>query len=141
MRGNEEIIRELYSAADGRSLDTRKLVSMFSEDGYMLDVPSGTTFRGEAIGESIAGLASAFPDVHHKLHSVHLAENVVVVELAIQGTHRGELVASSRTIAPTGKTIDVPSCDVFKLEGGKIASFHCYNMPSAMLRQLGVDVG
>jgi ketosteroid isomerase-like protein len=141
MPRNEEIIREIYAAADGQGMDTKKLVSMFSEEGYMLDVPSGTKFRGQAIGDSIAGLATAFPDVHRELFSIYVAENVVVVELAIRGTHKGELVLASGSLAPTGKAIDVPCCDVFHLEGGKVTSFHCYNMPSVMLQQLGVDIG
>jgi ketosteroid isomerase-like protein len=141
MPGNEEIIRELYAAAEGRRLDTKKLVSIFSEEGYMLDVPSGTKFRGQAIGDSIGGLAKAFPDVHRELRSFYVAENAVVVEHAIQGTHKGELALASGSLAPTGKTIDVPCCDVFHLEGGKVTSFHCYNMPSVMLQQLGVDIG
>jgi len=141
MLGNEKIIRELYAAAEGRGLDTEKLVSIFSDEGYMLDVPSSTKFRGRAIGDSIAGLAKAFPDVHRELRSFCVAENFVVVELAIQGTHKGELTLASGAVPPTGKTIDVPCCDVFHFDGGKVTSFHCYNYPSLMLQQLGVDVG
>jgi ketosteroid isomerase-like protein len=141
MPSNEEIIRELYAAGEGRGLDTKKFVSLFSEEGYMLDVPSGTKFRGQAIGDSIAALASAFPDVHRELLNFYVAENVVVVEHAIRGTHKGELTLGSKTLAPTGKTIDAPCCDVFKLEGGKITRFNCYNYPSVMLQQLGVDIG
>ena len=138
MLGNEEIIRELYAAAEGQGMDIEKLVSMFSEEGYMLDIPSGTKFRGQAIGDSIAGFASAFPDVHRELISIYVVENVVVVELATRGTHKGELALASGTLAPTGKAIDVPCCDVFHLERGKIISFHCYNLPSVMQQQLGV---
>ena len=141
MLRNEKIIRELYAAAEGQGLDTKKLVSMFSEEGYMLDVPSGTKFRGQAIGDSVAGLATAFPDVHRELRSFYVTENVVVVEYAIQGTQKGELALGAGSLAPTGKTIDVPCCDVFHLEDGKVTSFHCYNMPPVMLRQLGVDIG
>jgi len=141
MPSNEEIIRELYAAGEGRGLDTKKFVSLFSEEGYMLDIPTGTKFRGQAIGDSIAALASAFPDVHRELLHFYVAENVVVVEHAIRGTHKGELTLASETLAPTGKTIDAPCCDVFKLEGGKITRFHCYNYPSVMLQQLGVDIG
>jgi ketosteroid isomerase-like protein len=141
MPSNEEIIRELYAAGEGRGLDTKKFVSLFSEEGYMLDVPSGTKFRGQAIGDSIAALASAFPDVHRELLHFYVAENVVVVEHAIRGTHKGELTLGSKTLAPTDKTIDAPCCDVFKLEGGKITRFNCYNYPSVMLQQLGVDIG
>lgn len=136
MLGNEEIIRELYVAAEGQGTDTEKFVSMFSEEGYMLDIPSGTKFRGQAIGDSIAGLARAFPDVHRELLSFNVAENVVVVELAIRGTHKGELTLASGTVAPTGKAIDVPCCDVFHVESGKVVSFHCYNAASVMQQQL-----
>jgi ketosteroid isomerase-like protein len=141
MLSNEEIIRELYVAGEGQGMDTKKFVSMFSEEGYMLDIPSGTKFRGQAIGDSIAALASTFPDVHRELLNFYVAENVVVVELAIRGTHKGELALASGTLAPTGKAIDAPCCDIFKLEGGKVIAFNCYNMPSVMLQQLGVDIG
>jgi predicted ester cyclase len=137
MLDHEKFIRKLYTYAEGQGLDTQKFVSMFSDEGYMLDMASGTKFRGKAIGDSIGSLASAFPDVHRELLSIDVAENLVVVETAIRGTHKGELALASGTLAPTGKTIDVPVCDVYHLEGGKIISFHCYNLPSAMLQQLG----
>jgi hypothetical protein len=139
MLSNEEIIRELYVAGEGQGMDTKKFVSMFSEEGYMLDIPSGTKFRGQAIGDSIAALASAFPDVHRELLSFYVAENVVVVELAIRGTHKGELTLASGTVAPTGKVIDIPCCDVFHLERGKVISFNCYNAASVMQQQLGLS--
>jgi ketosteroid isomerase-like protein len=137
MLDNEKFIRKLYTYAEGKGLDTGKFVSMFSDEGYMLDMASGVKFRGKAIGDSIANLASAFPDIHRELLSIYVAENVVVVETAIRGTHEGELALASGTLAPTGRTIDVPVCDVYHLKGGKIISFHCYNLPSAMLQQLG----
>ena len=138
MLDNEKFIRKLYTYSDGQGLDTEKFVSMFSEKGYMLDMASGTKFRGKAIGDSIASLASAFPDVHRELLSIYVAENVVVVEAAIRGTHKGELALGSKTIAPTGKAIDVPCVDVFRLESGKVISFNCYNSPSVMQQQLGL---
>jgi uncharacterized protein len=136
--GNEEIIRKLYAAGEGPGMDTEKFVSFFSKEGYMYDVPSGTKFRGKAIGDSIAALASAFPDLHRELLSIYVAENVVVVELRIRGTHQGELALGSKTIAPTGKAIDVPCVDVFRLESGKVISFNCYNSASVMQQQLGL---
>ena len=137
MLDNEKFIRKLYTYAEGQGLDTDKFVSMFSDEGYMLDMASGTKFRGKAIGDSIASLASAFPNLHRELLSIYVAENVVVVEAAIRGTHKGGLALASGTLGPTGKTIDVPVCDVYHLEGGKITSFDCYNLPSVMLQQLG----
>ena len=124
MLGNEEIISELYAAAEGQGIDVAKFVSMFSHEGYMWDMASGMKFRGQAIGDFIAGFASAFPDVHRELLSIYVAENVVVVEIATRGTHKGELTLASGTLAPTGKEIDSPSYDVYHLEGGKIISFN-----------------
>jgi ketosteroid isomerase-like protein len=138
MLDHEKLIRKLYSYGEGQGIDPQKFVSMFSDEGYMLDMASGTKFRGKAIGDSIARLASAFPDLHRELLGIYVAENVVVVEIAIRGTHKGEMALASGTLAPTGKAIDVPCCDVYHLEGGKIISFDCYNLPSAMLQQLGV---
>jgi hypothetical protein len=88
MNVNEQIIRETCAAAEGQGLDTEKFVSMFSHDGYMWDMASGTKFRGKGIGDSIAALASAFPDVHREIFKIHVADNVVIVELAIRGTQR-----------------------------------------------------
>ena len=138
MPDHEKFIRQLYTYGEGGQMDVEKFVSMFSDEGYMLDMASGTKFRGKAIGDSIAGLASAFPDLHRELLNIYVAENVVVVEIAIRGTHKGELTLASGTLAPTGKAIDVPCCDVFHVESGKVISFNCYNLPSAMLQQLGV---
>ncbi|MGE8101304.1 ester cyclase [Pseudomonas fluorescens] len=75
-------------------------------------------------------------EIDTTLFNIYVAENVVVVELAIRGTHKGELTLASGTVAPTGKTIDVPCCDVFHLERGKVISFNCYNAASVMQQQL-----
>ena len=136
--GNEEIIRKLYAAGERPGLNTDKFVSFFSEEGYMWDMASGTKFRGKAIGDSIAALASAFPDVRREISSIYVTGNVVIVEHRIRGTHDGELAVGSKTVAPTGKAIDVPSVDVFRLENGKIVAFNCYHLPSVMQQQLGL---
>jgi predicted ester cyclase len=139
MHSNEQIIRALYPMADGASKDTAKFVSQFSDDGYLLDVSSGTKYRGAQLGTVVDVFASAFPDMHRELFDVYATGDVVVVELALRGTHRGELPHSGHTIAPTGRKIDVPCCDVFHLKEGKITSFHCYIAASVLMQQLGVN--
>ncbi len=138
MLNNKEIIRELYAAGEGSGKDIAKFVSFFSEEGYMRDIPTGLKLHGQAIGDAIDAFASAFPDVHRELFNLYVAGDVVVVELSIRGTHKGELTLASGTVAPTGKVIDVPCCDVFHLEGGKVISFNCYNAASVMQQQLGL---
>jgi ketosteroid isomerase-like protein len=134
---NERIIRELYAVAEGDRFNMETFVSAFSDDGYMTNIPAGATLRGKAMGDYIGALTTAFPDIHRELFKVYVTGNVVVVELAIRGTHKGELPLPSGTLALTGRTIDVPCCDVFHLENGKVTSFHCYNAASVMQQQLG----
>ncbi|RYZ88199.1 MAG: ketosteroid isomerase [Proteobacteria bacterium] len=138
MNTNEQFVRETCMTAEGKTLDAKKFVSMFAEDGYMWDMASGVKFRGEALEKAIAGMAKAFPDVHREIFKIYATDNVVIVELAIRGTHTGDLQLPSGILSPTGRKIDVPSCDVFHIENGKIKSFHCYNEGLVMLQQLGV---
>jgi ketosteroid isomerase-like protein len=66
------------------------------------------------------------------------SENTVVVELSLNGTHKGPLELPAGTIPPTNKTMQTPCCDVFKIENGKIKSFHCYTAATILLGQLGI---
>jgi len=140
MATNEEIIREVYAAAEAKDLDPDKFVSLFAEDGYFLDMASGQKWTGEEVRQPIGGLASAFPDFHRDLLQIYsTSDGVVVVELKLQGTHEGDFPTPSGLMAATGKRIDVPCCDVFHVKDGKVKSFHCYNMKSVWFDQLGAS--
>ncbi|MDP5277562.1 ester cyclase [Sphingomonas sp. DG1-23] len=139
MQENEAIIRDLYACAEGNRRDFDEFVSHFAPDGYMRDIPAGLELRGKEISDYLEMVTTAFPDVHRELFSIYVAGQVVIVELAIRAKHSGDLPLPSGTIAATGKAIDVPSCDVFHIKDGKIASFHCYNASSVLLQQLGAD--
>lgn len=141
MLDNERMIRELYAAAEGENLDMVKFVSFFSDNGYMRDVPAQAEFRGDAIAGAIGSIATAFPDIHREIFGIHSAGNVVMVELAIRGTNTGDLTSAAGTVAPTGKAVDVPCCDIFHIENGKVIAFHCYNAASIMQHQLGFSGG
>lgn len=138
MTTNEEIIRRLYALAEAETKDTAGFVSMFAQDGYFFDVPAGKKYYGADIGAPVDAYAATFPDMHRELFRVYVAEDVVTVELALQGTHLGDLHLPGGTLKPTGRRMDAPCCDVFHLKDGKITAFHCYNMPSVLLQQLGV---
>lgn len=133
-----QTIRDLYAAAEGHSLDLAKFVSCFSQDGYVRNVPAGVEFRGEHIAMVASGMADAFPDIHREILDIYAMNDVVVVELAIRGTHEGPLPTPEGTVPATGKAIDVPCCDVFHMKDGKVVSFHCYNAASILLQQLGL---
>ena len=109
---NEQVIRRLYSLADARSKDTPTFVAQFSEAGYFYDVAAGKKYYGKDIGLTVDIYAAAFPDMHRELYSFYFSDNVVIVELSLNGTHKGDLVLPAGTIAPTGKEIHAPCCDV-----------------------------
>jgi len=135
---NEQVIRSLYSFAEGKSKETQKFVSQFSKEGYFYDVGAGKKYYGADIGRTVDVYAAAFPDMHRELYSLYFEDNVVIVELSLNGTHKGDLVLPPGTIAPTGKEIHAPCCDVFHLTDGKVTSFHCYVAVPILLEQLGV---
>jgi hypothetical protein len=80
----------------------------------------------------------AFPDMHRELFRIYASGNIVVVQLALQGTHLGPLHLPTGTLAPTGQRMDAPCCDVFELVDGKIKRFDCYPEGTIILTQLGV---
>lgn len=135
---NEQAIRTLYALADGKSKDTAKFVAQFAPGGYFYDVGAGKKYYGADIGVTVDVYANAFPDMHRELYDVHAFGDVVLVELSLNGTHKGDLVLPPGTIPPTGKEIHAPCCDVFHLKDGKVTSFHCYVAMPILLEQLGV---
>lgn len=140
MHSDHNMIRDLYAAAEGETLDLVKFVSFFADDGYVRNVPAEMEFRGQDIALVASGMAAAFPDIHREIFGIYAMGDVVVVELAIRGTHTGPLATPAGVIPPTGQVVDIPCCDVFRIEDGKVVSFHCYNAASIMQQQLsGAD--
>ena len=134
---NEDLIREVYAAAEADNLDPDRFASLFGTEGYFLDMPSGEKWTGPDVRQPVVGLATAFPDLHRQLLRFYSTGDVVVVELKLQGTHREDLPIAGGVLPASGKTFDVPCCDVFHVKDGKVLSFHCYNMQSIWLDQLG----
>jgi len=77
--------------------------------------------------------------MHREIYRMYdSGSNIVVVQLALQGTHLGPLALPMGTIPATGKRMDAPCCDVFELSGDKVKRFDCYPEGSVVLSQLGV---
>jgi ketosteroid isomerase-like protein len=136
MTANEAAIRNAYQVAEDK--DVAGWVTCFTKDGTFTDQSIGVTYRGEALGHTVEVYAAAFPDMHRELYRLYETGDTVIVELALQGTHKGPLALPNGTIPPTGKRMDAPCCDVFRLKSGKIESFNCYPSGTIILGQLGV---
>jgi ketosteroid isomerase-like protein len=135
---NAAVIRALYASAEAAAKDTPKFVSMFAERGYFYDVGAGKKYYGPDIGYTVDNYATAFPDMHREFQDMYFDDDVVVVELTLNGTHKGDLEIPEGIITPTHKEMHAPCCDVFHLKDGKILSFHCYVAVPILLKQLGI---
>ncbi|WP_020214109.1 nuclear transport factor 2 family protein [Flavobacterium rivuli] len=134
---SERIIRELYAAAEVQ--DVEKFISLFTEDGTFNDESAGKIYTGKKeLGLPVEIYATAFPDMHRELYDMYVSGDVVVVELSLNGTHKGPLALPAGTIPATGNEIHAPCCDVFRIINGKVQSFNCYTAATVMLGQLGV---
>jgi ketosteroid isomerase-like protein len=134
---NEQVIRNAYKTAEDK--DIAGWVGAFTEDGTFTDESIDVIYRGpDELGQTVENYAMAFPDMHRELYRFYSSGDIVVVQLALQGTHLGPLKLPMGIIPPTGKRMDAPCCDVFELVDGKIKRFDCYPSGSVVLTQLGV---
>jgi ketosteroid isomerase-like protein len=122
---NEEIIPRAYRHAEDK--DIEGWVNSFTPDGTFTDQSIGVVYSGpDELGQTVENYALAFPDMHRELYRVYSTGNIVVVQLALQGTHLGPLKMPGRMLKPTGKLMNAPCADVFELVDGKIKRFDCY---------------
>jgi len=134
---NEDFVRQAYTIAGTKNIPA--WVACFNRDGVFVDESVGVTYRGPGeVGKPVQNYGTAFSDMHRELYDVYASGDVVVVELALQGTHDGPLWLPQGILPPTGKRMDAPCCDVFRLENGKIQLFNCYPSGTVILGQLGV---
>jgi ketosteroid isomerase-like protein len=134
---NEQLVRKAYQIAEDK--DMAGWSAAFTVDGTFTDMSINVTWTGpDELPEQVENYARAFPDMHRELYQVYVSGNIVVVQLALQGTHLGPLHLPAGTLPPTGKRMDAPCCDVFELIDGKIKRFDCYPEGTIILTQLGV---
>jgi ketosteroid isomerase-like protein len=134
---NEQLVRRAYQLAEDK--DMAGWVAAFTVDGTFTDESIGVTWAGpDELPEQVENYARAFPDMHRELHRLYVSGDIVVVQLALQGTHLGPLHLPAGTLPPTGRRMDAPCCDVFELADGKIKRFDCYPAGTVILTQLGV---
>jgi ketosteroid isomerase-like protein len=133
---NEEFVRQAYDIAEVK--DIPGWIACFNPDGVFVDQSVGITYSGPSeVPKPVENYGTAFSDMHRELYDVYVTDDVVVVELALQGTHDGPLWLPQGILPPTGLRMDAPCCDVFKLKDGKIQVFDCYPSGTVILGQLG----
>ncbi|MGO9794390.1 MAG: nuclear transport factor 2 family protein [Solirubrobacteraceae bacterium] len=96
MTDNQTLVRNAYNLAEAQ--DIPGWINAFAEDGTFTDMSTGVTYRGETLGDLVEIYATGFSDMHRELCRFYPSNDVVGVQLALQGTHDGPLVLPTGTI-------------------------------------------
>jgi steroid delta-isomerase-like uncharacterized protein len=77
---------------------------------------------------------AAFPDQRNELIALHHADDAVIVEATLRGTHLG----SFRGLPPTGREFEMRFCALFLFEQDRLVCERVYFDSNTILRQLGI---
>ncbi len=110
-------------------------MATFEHPRYEL-IPTGDVFDGEAeVDRYFDETRTAFPDQRNELISLHHADEAVIVEAMLFGTHLG----SFRGLPPTGRQFEMRFLAMFLFEGDdNLVCERVYFDSATILRQLGI---
>ena len=130
----ESVVHEHMESENRHEFDVT--MGTFEHPRYEI-IPTGDVFDGEA---AVAGYfeesRAAFPDQRNELIAMHHADDAVIVEFDLKGTHRG----SFRGLPATGRafTCRTLAIFVFEPEDDGIVCERVYFDSATILRQLGI---
>ena len=126
------VVREHMESENHHDFETT--LGTFGHPRYEI-VPTGDVFDGEAeVMAYFQETRAAFPDQRNELVAMHHAEDSVVVEFDLRGTHLG----SFRGLPATGRAFTCRTLAVFEFEGEGIVCERVYFDSATILRQLGI---
>ena len=109
----EAIVREHMESENVHDFDTT--LATFDHPRYEI-MPTGDVYDGtEEVSEYFRTTRAAFPDQRNENAVFHHADDAVIVEFDLLGTHEGEL----RGVPPTGKTFRCRMVALFLFEDGR----------------------
>jgi steroid delta-isomerase-like uncharacterized protein len=133
----EDLVREHMEAENVHRFDVS--LGTFDHPRYEL-VATGEVFDGpEEVMEYYRRSREAFPDQRNENVVFHHADDAVIVEFDLLGTHEGEL----RGIEPTGRSFRCRMCAFFLFEpdGDRIVCERIYFDQASIAQQLLGDGG
>jgi steroid delta-isomerase-like uncharacterized protein len=128
----EKIVREHMESENRHEFDVT--MGTFHHPRYEI-VPTGEVYDGpEEVQGYFEASRAAFPDQRNELVTLHHADDAVIVEFDLKGTHRGEL----RGIPPTGLDFTCRTVAFFIFEEDRLVCERVYFDVATILRQLGL---
>jgi ketosteroid isomerase-like protein len=97
---NVAAVRNAYAVAERKDLEG--WIDLFTPDGVFTDNSVGATYRGRELADPVRNYGTAFSNMHRELDRIYADGNVVVVQLALQGTHEGPLQLPFGELPATG---------------------------------------
>ena len=126
----EAVVRQHMEAENVHAFDT--VIDTFAHPRYEI-IATGQVHDGEAaVREYFRETRSVFPDQRNELIGLHHADDGVIAEFWLLGTHRGTLAG----VAPTGRAFRCRMAALFLFEGEKIVCERVYFDSATILRQL-----
>lgn len=116
--------------------DFDAVLTTFSRPRYEL-VGSGLDFDGEAaVRGYFDATRTAFPDQRNELIAMRAADDAVIVEFWLMGTHKGPLQTPGGVLPATGRPFRERMCAIFDFDGEKIVCERIYFDRMSILAQL-----
>jgi steroid delta-isomerase-like uncharacterized protein len=128
----ERIVREHMESENRHEFDVT--MATFHHPRYEI-VPTGDVFDGEAeVAAYFAETRAAFPDQRNRLIAMHHADDAVLAEFELLGTHLG----SFRGLPATGRAFECRCLAVFVFEDDRLVCERVYFDSATILRALGI---
>jgi steroid delta-isomerase-like uncharacterized protein len=106
----------------------------FDHPRYEL-IATGEVHDGrEAVAAYFEETRAAFPDQRNDLLALHHADEAVIAEAMLYGTHLGPF----RGLPPTGREFEMRFCALFLFEDERLVCERVYFDAATILRQLGI---
>jgi steroid delta-isomerase-like uncharacterized protein len=133
LRANRErLVREHMESENRHEFDVT--LATFDHPRYEL-IGTGDVYDGpEEVARYFEETRTAFPDQRNELIALHHAEDAVIVEANLYGTHDGPF----RGLPPTGRRFEMRFCAVFLFDEDRLVCERVYFDSNTVLRQLGI---
>jgi ketosteroid isomerase-like protein len=130
-----EAARGLYEAFNRRDIDG--WVAAFAPEATWHEMPSGEVFGvPDGVRLYYERFATAFPDGRCTEIVIREGDGFAVGEFIGSGTNTGPLATPEGDLPPTGKRIDIPFCDVHRVEHGLVVCTRRYWDTGTFARQM-----
>lgn len=126
----EQLVRS--HMADENKLDFNAVLGTFPHPHYEI-IPTGAVYDGrDTVSAYYTESRNAFPDQRNEIISLRHADDAVVVEFWLRGTHRG----SFKGIPATGQSFECRMTAFFIFDGATLINERVYFDALTMLKQL-----